>query len=113
MATNYDLNITRGSKFSVRLAAKNEDGTPINLSGYNVRGNVKYTYGSTGTLLDLKPTGVVGYYESGYIDIDLLAGSTTNVPIVQGVYDVEIYSGTYVDKLIKGYVNILPEVTTS
>ncbi len=111
MATNYNLNITRGSEFSVRLAAKDDLGQVINLSGYSTKGYVKYRYSNTGYLLDLNPTVVAGYEASGYIDIYLSGAQTTGVPIVQGVYDIEINSGTYVNKLINGYASFYPEVT--
>ncbi len=111
MATNYNLNITRGSNFSIRLVAKDEGGLPINLSGYSARSYVKHHYSSTGNLLDLDPTPTEPK-ASGYIDINISGAQTINMPIVQGVYDLEIYSGTYVDKLIKGYANIFPEVTS-
>ena len=70
MATNYNLNITRGSNFSVRLIAKDENGTPINLSGYSASAQVRHHYSSTGVLLDLSPTPVEPK-ASGYIDIYL------------------------------------------
>ena len=44
MATNYDLNITRGSNFSVRLVAKDQLGSVIDLSPYQVRGIIKHRY---------------------------------------------------------------------
>jgi len=111
MATNYDLNITQGSKYEVRLVAKDENGAAINLSGYAISGLVKNQYSDTTSILDLKPSGVAGFIASGYIDIKLNGADTTGLPITQGVYDIEIYSGTYVEKLIYGYANILPEVT--
>jgi len=112
MATNFDLNITQGSKFDVRLVAKAEDGSPIDLTTYSVSGVVKNKYSDTTPILDLNPSGVAGFLTSGYIDITLKGSDTTGTPITQGVYDIEIYSGEYVEKLIYGYANILPEVTS-
>ena len=116
MASTYDFTVTRGSEFEVRLQLKNEDGSIINLSGYNARGSLKHRYSDTSTLLDLSPTIVSGtdgaYYPSGYIDVKLLASQTSGLPIMQGVYDLEIYTGTYAQKPVKGFFNILPEVTT-
>ena len=111
MATNYNLNITRGSNFSIRLVAKDENGVAIDLNGYSARSYVKHHYSSTGVLLDLNPEPAEPL-ASGYIDINISGAQTIGLPIVQGVYDLEIYSGTYVDKLIKGYANIFPEVTS-
>ena len=111
MATSYDLNIVRGSSVSIRLNAKNDDGVPYNLSGFAVSGHVRHKYSDTGVLLNLSPTVVNNFEASGYIDIEVPASATTGLPIVQGIYDVEIYSGTFTEKLIEGYANIHPEVT--
>ena len=112
MATNYDLNITQGSQFEVTLRAKDSAGNGIDLTNYTASGFAKYRYSDTGVLLNLNPaprTGDAG--ASGYLDIVLSGVHTKDVPVVQAVYDIEIYSGEYHEKLIYGYVNILPEVT--
>ncbi len=112
MATNYDLNITQGSKFDVVLRALDSNGDGIDLTDYTASGFVKYRHSDTGILLDLNPTprtGAAGV--SGYLDINLSGEATKSVPCIQGVYDIEIYNGAVVEKLIYGYANILPEVT--
>ena len=111
MATSYDLNIVRGSSISIRLNAKDDDGVPYNLSGYTVSGHVRRDYSNTGILLDLKPTILNNFEASGYIDIEVPATGTVGLPVTQAIYDVEIYSGTFTEKLIEGYANIHPEVT--
>ena len=112
MATNYNLNITQGSDFDIRLAAKDENGSPIDLTAYSVSGHAKHKFSDASNLLDLSPSRVDSFYESGYIDIKIPAATSKTLPIVQGVYDVEIYSGTYHQKIIQGRVNIFPEVTS-
>jgi len=117
MAAIYDFNITQGSQFDIRLTVKDSNGDPLNLSGYNSRGYLKHRYSDTGAILDLSPAIVSGSAPdylttaSGLIDVSLLASQTSALPVVQGVYDIEIYSSTYVDKVIKGVVNVHPEVT--
>jgi hypothetical protein len=116
MAAIYDFNITQGSQFDVRLTVNDENGTALNLNGYSARGYLKHRYSDTGNLLDLSPTIVSGdagvSYVSGLIDVSLLASQTSSLPVVQGVYDIEIYTaGTYADKVIKGMANVHPEVT--
>ena len=116
MATSYDLNLTRGSDFSVRLSVKDSGGAPYNLSGYSTSGVVKSKYSDVNSLLNLSPEIVSGtagaFYASGFIDIKVSGTLTTGIPITQAVYDVEIYSGTYHEKVINGKMNILPEVTS-
>lgn len=117
MATSYDLNITQGSRFNIRLAISNDDLAPFNLSGYSTRGNVKFRHSDSTVLLNLNPLPFSGNSGealiSGYVDISLLGAQTAALPVVEGVYDVEIYNNSgFVEKAILGYCNIIPEVTT-
>ena len=110
MATNYNLNITRGAEFSVRLIARDDAGAVINLTDYTTKGVVKNRYSDSEILLDLNP--VIADAANGFVDIKLSGAQTAAIPITQAVYDIEIYSGTLEKKLINGYVNFFPEVTT-
>ena len=113
MAISLNINITQGSDFSLRLTGKNDDGSVINLSGYTGRGYVKQKYSNTGYLLNLNPTGVVGLYQDGILDIVLRPTGTSDLPVTQGLYDVELASGQSVIIVAKGFANIIPEVTTA
>ena len=107
MASTYDFTFTRGSEFEIRLQLKNENGSVINLSGYNTRGSL-----NSGAMLTESDVFTIRQrYSNGESQINMLASQTSGLPIVQGVYDVEIHSGTYVQKPVKGFINILPEVT--
>jgi hypothetical protein len=111
MATKYDLEITQGTRYYARLGALNDDNSVINLSGYSLSGQVRYSYGSTGRLLDLSLTPVTNYEASGYFDLEITSAQTSALPVVEGVYDIELHSGAYSSRLIHGYVNVNPEVT--
>ena len=118
MATVYDLSITQGSQLDVRLTVKDVAGSVINLTSYSVRGYIKHRYADTGYLLGIKPTIVSGSgggaYVSGLVDILLSGSQTATLPVSQNVYDIELYNAQgYTDKIVKGYFNVLPEVTTS
>lgn len=113
MATSYDLNIVQGSQTTVRFTVKDDNGAYLNLSGYSLRGSVKHRYSDTGILLNLSPSGVSGYLHQGLIQVKFTTEETKNLPIIQGVYDIEIFSGGYVEKIVGGYINIFPEVTTN
>ncbi len=120
MASSYNFSVTQGSEVNVRLTITN-DGSAVNLSGYNVRGKVKSKYGDTGSLVDLDPTiftGVEGAaYPSGYVDIYLSGSQTASLPVTQAVYDLERYvtgangDETSVIKMLAGKFTIDPEVT--
>jgi hypothetical protein len=112
MAAHYDLNITKGNSFNVRLVAVNPNGAAFDLTGWSLRGYAKLKYSSQDVLIDLSPTKAAPYTE-GFIDISLPATFTKNLPITEGVFDIEMYNDLgFVDKLIKGYVRIFPEVTS-
>jgi len=119
MATSANLLIQQGTTYSARIAVKDSNSLPINLSGYTTRGTSRHSYGSTGVLIDLAPVVVSGSpanwdsLASGLVDISLSAASTASLPVAQGVYDVEMFNdaGT-VTRILQGKVLISPEVTS-
>ena len=111
MAAHYDLNITKGSSFTIRLVAQDTSGSVIDLTNWNVRGYAKIKYSESNLLVDLNPQ-KVSPNTNGFIDIQLAAATTATLPVTEGVYDVEIYdSSGYVDKVVAGYVRVFPETT--
>ena len=114
----YNLDVIQGSTFSVQLFATDSGGTAINLSGYGVRGVIKYNFGTGTELVDLSPSvnETLPYTAgSGVIDVSLSAAQTAALPVTVGVYDIEMYSpnDSEVKKLLDGRVKIYPEVTNS
>ena len=70
MAAHYDLNITQGNSFFVRLAAVDPNGTAFNLTDWNLRGHAKIKFSDSTALVDLSPTKATPYTD-GLIDINL------------------------------------------
>jgi hypothetical protein len=114
MLVEYDLNLIQGSTFNAQLTAKNEDGTAVDLTNFQVRGTIKAGYSDSNALVSLT-LAVLSPTTSGIINASLTATQTAALPITQAVYDIEMYSAAtgYVSKLLDGRVNIHPEVTTS
>ena len=110
MPNSFDISIEKGTTLNLTLVASDSSGSAINLSGYSVRGKVKFSYGATGILLDLNPT-IDSSYVSGLINISIPYQNTTGLPITKGVYDVEAFNSGYCFKVLKGYANIYPEVS--
>ena len=112
MAAHFDLNITKGSSFSVRLIALDDNGSAIDLTSWSLRGVAKFRYSSASHLIDLNPQKVANHFADGFIDVNLTAAQTEVLPVIEGVYDVEMYDGAgFVKKLILGYVRVYPEAT--
>jgi hypothetical protein len=111
MAAHYDLNITKGNSFNVRLVAVDPTGTAFDLTSWDLRGYAKLRYSTQNVLIDLSPTKAEPYTQ-GFIDISLPSVFTKTLPVTEGVFDIEMYDDSgFVNKLIKGYVRIFPEIT--
>ena len=123
MATSYDISTIQGDNLQITLSVKDQYNTPVNLSGYDVRGVVKYAYGFTGIsglIVDLAPvinSGVNGsLYASGFININIPSYTMTSIPVGSFVYDIErfpsgIPTGNSL-KLLRGKFIVSPEVTS-
>ena len=123
MATSYNIETIQGDNIQLSLRVRNTDNTPINLSGYDVRGVVRYAYGYTGdqqVLLNLNPFIVSGnngsYYPSGVVNINVDSFTMAAIPVGIFVYDIErfpygIPTGNSI-KLIRGKFVVSPEVTS-
>jgi len=113
MATFYNITGYQGDYIQLTLNLKDSSGTALNLSGYEVRGQVRASYGSTGVLLDLNPT--ITNVLSGTMVININSYISADIPISDHVYDIERYpSGILTGnsiKLMRGKFTILPEVT--
>jgi len=123
MSTTYNINTIQGDHLQLSLRVKDSNNNSINLSGYDVRGVVKYAYGYTGDqqiLVNLNPTIISGnngsYYPSGIVDINVDSYTTASIPVGTFVYDIErfpygIPTGNSI-KLIRGKFIVSPEVTS-
>jgi hypothetical protein len=114
MATYYNITGYQGDYLQLTLNVKDSNGSALNLSGYEVRGQVRTSYGTTGVLLDLNPT-ISGNGSSGTISININSYISADIPISDHVYDIERYpsgipTGNTI-KLMRGKFSILPEVT--
>jgi hypothetical protein len=123
MATSYNIETIQGDSLQISLRVKDSNSNSINLSGYDVRGVVKYAYGYTGdqqVLLNLNPLIVSGnngsYYPSGIVSINVDSYTMAAIPVGIFVYDIErfpygIPTGNSI-KLIRGKFVVSPEVTS-
>jgi hypothetical protein len=109
--TYYNLEIIQGSSLNILVTATDQNGTAINLSGYNVRGWVKSKFSENGYILDLNPT--IYSAASGIVQIFVSGTQTSGLFIGSHPYDLEAASSgdITVTKFLRGYANIYPETT--
>jgi len=114
MASSYNISTFQGDYLQLNLAVKDSSSSnPINLSGYEIRGEVRNGFGSTGVLLDLNP--IIINAVSGLISITVPSIQTQDLPVNTFYYDIERYpsgieTGNSI-KLLKGKFIVHPEVT--
>jgi len=113
MATFYNFTGYQGDYIQLSLNVVDSSGSAISFSGYDVRGQVRASYGSTGILLNLNPT--ITSYSGNASSISINSYISEDLPVGEFVYDIERYpSGITTGdsiKLLRGKFSVLPEVT--
>jgi hypothetical protein len=104
------LNINQGSTYIARLTGMNSAGGYYDLTGYTASGYIKYRYSDSDYFLNLNPV-VHPSYISGLIDITIPATETASLPVTQLLFDINVYSGVSVSRVLGGKVVVNPEVT--
>jgi len=105
MGTKVDLVIDQGSTFTTTINLLDNNGDPLNLTGYTGISHIKKTYTSTTN------TAFTVAIANGSVTLSLSAAQTAN--IVQGryVYDVKLTdSSNNVSRIAEGIVTITPGV---
>lgn len=118
-AGKYNFIIEQGTTFTLELQYKDSNSVPVDLTGYTGRMQIRPTIGSPTSYLTLsssiQPDGTGITFPtpaSGTINLYISAISSSQLTFDQGVYDLEIASGSAVTRLIQGNVQLSKEVTT-
>ena len=123
-AGKYSFTVEQGSTTSFQVVYKDANGTPVNLSGYHARMQIRETIGSSTTIgrlsssLDADGTGLnlsgsAGTLplSSGSIGVYISAASSSGFTFDTAVYDLELVTGTTVTRLLQGTIKLDKEVT--
>lgn len=108
-AGKYNIIIEQGSDFSLQLTVQ-ESGAAKNLTGYNVRGQVRSTVDATNIAATF--TGSISNpASSGVLTVSLPFSTTQSLATGLYNYDIEIFTSGSVQKLIGGVATVRGEVT--
>jgi hypothetical protein len=111
----YDITIEQGANLVIPLTWKGGDGSPINMTGYSARMQIRENFDSDDYLVALtsEPGGGISIDPLvGAILIELDATITAGLPQVDAVYDLELISiSGFVTRMLQGRVYIMREVT--
>ena len=107
-AGKYDIEVDQGSDFSLQLTIQ-ESGSAKDLSGFSLRGQMRPTKDSS-TLTATFTTSITDV-TGGVCTISLPYTTTENITVGQYFYDIELFTGSTVQRIIEGLVTVSPEVT--
>ena len=113
----YTLNIYKGATLDITFTYKDSAGNPVNLTGYTARLQVRASVDAAAFLLELTTalvagSGIVLGGAAGTIQLVAPAAATAAYTWDEGVYDLELISGTgVVTRLLQGPAKAWHEVT--
>jgi len=123
-AGRYSFIIEQGSTLNLELQYKDSSGTPINLTDYSGKMQIRPSVASStiyitlSSSLDIDGTGLnfsgsngQTPPSSGSIGVYISAASSSLLNFDTAVYDLELYSGSYVTRILEGQVKLSKEVT--
>jgi len=117
MATKYNLNIIKGSRYLKSFIYQDTSKVPIDVSGLSARMHIRERDNSPDPA-EMELTTTNGRIAlggvNGQIDIVLGATETDTFTITKGVYDMELYNVSdtdIVDTILEGAVTISDAIT--
>jgi hypothetical protein len=120
-AGRYSFTIEQGSTTNFTIVYTDSTGTPINLTGYSSKMQIRPYVGSPNVIVTLSSslnadgTGLnMSNAASGAIGIYIASCTSSQFTFNEAVYDLDIISGSncpYVNRILEGKVKLSKEVT--
>lgn len=108
MATKANIILDQGTTFSTTIFITDDNGDPVDLSGYTGRSQIRKHYTSSNSV----SFSVSLTEATGVVSLGLTANQTSLLTAGRYVYDVEVVSNAnVVSRIIEGIVTVTPEVT--
>lgn len=113
-AGSYNVLIEAGATFSLTVTYTDAGGTPINLTGYTARMQIRDARADAVAALELNTTNgrIVITGATGLLTLSIAAVDTALLDMRSGVYDLIITSaGGVVTRLLEGFVTVSAAIT--
>jgi hypothetical protein len=108
MATKANLVIDQGTTYSTDINLTDENGDPLNLSGYSANSQIRKHYTSSNSVVFSTTINAT----AGVITLALSANQTSNIVSGRYVYDIELTDASNsVSRIVEGIVTVTPQVT--
>ena len=105
-----DLYVDQGADYFTNMDLTEDDGSPINVTGYAFTGQIRKSYYSTNPTANLVISIVNG--ANGNININMSSVVTSNITPGRYVYDVKMTDTSNVTiRIMEGIVTVTPQVS--
>ena len=110
----YNVTLEQGSTFTRTITYNEPGGSPVDLTGFTAAMDLRASYNSEDVIISLTTENgrIALGGVAGTIDLTIDAEDMTDlVAPADGVYDLELYTGGTVTRLLQGSWTISPEAT--
>lgn len=112
-AGKHDMVLDQGSTFTRQITWKDSTDSPVDLTGYTARMQIRSTVRGANTVLSLTTENgrIALGGAAGTIDLTIAATTTATLEPTTYAYDLELVSGSVVTRLLYGSLTVRGEVT--
>lgn len=111
-AAKSNFKLEEGATWTKVLEWKNEDLTPIDLTGFTARMQIRKSYSTATALHTLTSSdGITLDGPTGTITLNIPAATSVGWKKGRYVYDLEVYTGDTTVRLLQGTLEVVPEAT--
>jgi hypothetical protein len=112
MSERHDLVIEQGATWNQRIKWLKEDGSPVVLTGANLRMQIRPDYDSTNVYIELSTgNGAISANATGDIVLKMHYSDTAKLNFNTAIYDLIAKVGNSVVRLIHGRISTIKDVT--
>lgn len=112
LAGLLDIEIEQGATFELVFIYQDEAGNPFDLTGMTARMQLRRTYNSPTSIIELTTANNRIVFDPFIGKITLRIAATDTAALTgSGVYDLELIDGSTVNRILEGSYNICAEVT--
>lgn len=113
MAHIYNPTVDQGAVWTIEIEYLDSNDNPIDLTGFSAAMQLRENYDSSTAVLTLTTQNgaIVIDGPNGTVTVTMTSQQTKDLDATWYLYDVELYSGANVIRLIQGQISIAGEVT--
>jgi hypothetical protein len=120
-AGTYDFTLEQGATFERTLTIKDSNDDPIDLTGFTFSAQIRKKYSDAVSYGDFTFVILNQVSNTGQVRMSMSATVTSAIPVDKAdssakkttsyCYDVEMNTGSKIDRIIQGTISVSPEVT--